>query len=157
MLILILTYGFFSFVLFGVVIFCTYFLVLAVQRHFRSARVIWLGICAVHLIAVLAFEYYHPETAGNLDEHRFAEQFQWLSTYPILVYCFPSSLFSFALGVALNRTFCSVVDSQTCDSELAFVAIWWLIPVALGYLQWFKLTPWLLKKLEKRFPALMTS
>ena len=103
-------------------------------------------------MAILAFDYYHTSMPGRLDESRFAEQFQWLSTLPTLIYCFPSSVFSFALGAAMSRVLCSIVGEQVCDSEVAFVIIWWLIPVTLGYLQWFKVFPPLLKKFQKRFP-----
>ena len=138
-------------VIFGALVLLAYFVV-ALRRNLRSARVFWIAVCVVHLIAILAFDYYHPSIAGSADEPRFAEQFQWLSIFPTLLYCFPSSVFSFGLAAALSHVLCSIVGEQACDSELAFVLIWWLIPVTFGYLQWFKVFPLLLKKFQERFP-----
>ena len=141
-------------VIFGAAVLFAYFVV-ALRRNLKSARAIWIAICLVHLIAILAFDYYHPSIAGSADEPRFAEQFQWLSIFPTLLYCFPSSVFSFGLAAALSHLLCSVVGEQACDSELAFVSIWWLIPVTLGYLQWFMVFPPLLKKFEKRLSGMV--
>jgi hypothetical protein len=138
-------------VIFGALVLLAYFVV-ALRRNLRSARAIWIAICVAHLIALLAFDHYRSSMPGSLEESRFAEQFQWLSFPPILLYCFPSSVFSFALGAALSRGLCSIVGEEACDSELAFVLIWWLIPVTFGYLQWFKVFPPLLKKFQKRYP-----
>jgi hypothetical protein len=141
-------------VIFGALVLLAYFVV-ALRRNLRSARVFWIAVCVAHLIGLLAFDYYHSyhsSMPGSLEESRFAEQFQWLSNLPTLFYCFPSSVFSFALGAALSRGLCSIVGEQACDSELAFVLIWWLIPVTFGYLQWFKVLPLLLKKFQERFP-----
>lgn len=144
-------------IIFGALVLFAYF-VETVRQHFSSARAIWIAVCVAHLIAILAFDHYHPDIPGNLDEPRFAEQFQWLSILPMLLYCFPSSVFSFALGAALqNGVLCPIFGPQACDSELAFVAIWWLVPVTLGYLQWFKLLPRLLRKFERRFPTQVIS
>jgi hypothetical protein len=123
---------------------------LVAVRYLSSPLTVWISICVVHLIAILAFEYYHPSVPGNLDEPRIAEQSQWLLIFPPLLYCFPSSVLSYALGAALSLSVCPIFGPQACDSELVSVGIWWLIPVVLGYLQWFKLFPWLLMKFEKR-------
>ena len=153
---IILSYWLFVFLLIlGILAFCAYFIG-AVRRNFRTARVIWIAICVVHLIAILALEQHYPSIAGSPDEPHIAEQFQWLSIFPMLVYCFPSSIFSFALGVGVDNLLCRIVSARACDSEFAFVAIWWLLPVTLGYLQWFAFVPWFLKRSEKRLPALMT-
>jgi hypothetical protein len=158
---IILTYWLFIFLLIlGIFVFFTYF-VGAIRRNLSSARAIWIAICGVHLIAILALEYYHSDIARNIDEPHVREQSVWLYNFPTLLYCFPSSVLSFALGASLDRMLCSIAGPKACDammdSFLAFVAIWWLPPVTLGYLQWFALTPWLLKKFEKRLPALTTS
>jgi hypothetical protein len=122
-----------------------------VVRDFRSARAIWISICIVHLMAFLAYDYYHPEIPGDPNQPRFAEQFQGISLLPMMAYCFPSSVLSYALGAALDHVLCPSLEA--CDSMLVFVPIWWLMPVTLGYLQWFRLFPWLLKKFENRPPA----
>jgi hypothetical protein len=72
-----------------------------------------------------------------------------------MLYCFPSSLLSFPLGALLNHVLCSIAGPKACDavthSMLAFLAISWLPPVTVGYLQWFTLLPWTLRKRKKRF------
>jgi hypothetical protein len=136
----------------GIFVFFRYLLG-AVRRNFRSARAIWIAICLVHLAAILAFNYYHPDIPGSPDEPRVGENFMGLSIFPTLIYCFPSSVLSFALGAFIDNLLCPIAGPQACDSTSAYLAIWWLLPVALGYLQWFTLIPWLLKKSEKRLPA----
>lgn len=120
-----------------------------VLRHFSSARAIWLAVVVAHLMAILAFEYYHLNIGNNLDEPRLAEQSQWLSNFPTMIYCFPSSILSFSFTFILSRSLCPIIGSQACDGVLVFVSIWWLIPVTLGYLQWFKAVPYLHKKFAK--------
>ena len=128
----------------------------AVRRNLRSARAFWIAVCVIHLTAVLAFDYYHPVIPGKLDDPHMLEESQWLSNFPTFVYCFPSSMLSLALEAAVSHVLCPIIGSQACDSNLAFVGIWWLIPVTLGYLQWFKSVPWMLKKYETRSPELTT-
>jgi hypothetical protein len=118
-------------------------------EHFKSARAIWVALVVAHLMAILAFEYYHLSIGGNLDEPRLAEQSQWLSNFPTMIYCFPSSILSFSITFVLSRLLCPVIGPQACDGELVFVGIWWLIPVTLGYLQWFKALPYLHRKFAK--------
>jgi hypothetical protein len=160
-LLLILTYWLFMFLLIlGVLVFVAYF-VGVVRRKPNSARAIWITICLVHLIAILALEYYHSDIARNIDEPRVMEQSVWLYNFPTLLYCFPSSVLSWALGAGLDRLLCSIAGPKACDSMMnsmsEFVAIWWLLPVTIGYLQWFKLVPWLLKRFEKRTSAMSPS
>jgi hypothetical protein len=126
----------------------------AVRRNFRSARAIWIAVCLVHLTALLAVDYYHPVVPGKLDDPHILEESQWLSNFPTFVYCFPSSILAIALEWAVSSVLCPIVGEQACDSELAFVGLWWLIPVTLGYLQWFILLPWLFKTSERRSPEL---
>ena len=118
-------------------------------RHFKSARAIWVAVVVAHLTAILAFEYYHPSIGNSLDEPRIAEQSQWLSNFPTMIYCFPSSILSFSFTFMLSRLLCPIIGEQACDGTLVFVGLWWLIPVTLGYLQWFKALPYLHKKFAK--------
>ncbi len=118
-------------------------------RHFKTARAVWVAVAVAHLMAVFAFEYYHPSIRGDLNEPRLAEQSQWLSNFPTMIYCFPSSILSFSFTFILSRLLCPIIGPGSCDGELAFVSIWWLIPVTLGYLQWFKALPYLHKKFAK--------
>lgn len=118
-------------------------------RHFKSARAIWMAVVVAHLIAILAFEYYHQSIPGPLDEPRVAEQSQWLSNFPTMIYCFPSSVLSFSFTYILSRLLCPTFGEQACDGMFVFVGLWWLIPVTLGYLQWFKALPFLHKKFAK--------
>jgi|HubBroStandDraft_6_1064221.scaffolds.fasta_scaffold207209_2 hypothetical protein len=160
-LLLILAYWLFMFLLIlGIFVSCAYF-VGAVRRNPNSARTIWIAICLAHLIAILTFDYYHSDIARNIDEPHVMEQSVWLDNFPTMLYCFPSSVLSFALGAALNHVLCSIAGPKACDSVMnsmsEFVAILWLLPVTIGYLQWFKLVPWLLKKFEKRTPAMSPS
>ena len=151
LLLLFLSYFLIIFIALVPIAFFAFF----VARHFRPARAVWITVCVVHLIAFLAFDYHHPEIPGNHAEPRFAEAFQWFSLLPTMIYCFPSSMLSWPLGAALNRVLCA--RPETCDSMLVLVPIWWLIPVTLGYLQWFALFPWLLKKFEQRSPQIVDS
>lgn len=120
-----------------------------VLRHFKSARALWVVVVLAHLTAILAFKYYHPSIPGNLDEPRVAEQSQWLSNFPTMIYCFPSSVLSFSFTYIFSRLLCPIVGEQACDGMLVFVGLWWLIPVTLGYVQWFQALPYLHKKFAK--------
>ena len=120
-----------------------------VLRDSKSARALWVAVVVAHLMAVFVFEYYHPSIGNNLDEPRIAEQSQWLSNFPTMIYCFPSSILSFSFTFILSRSLCPIIGDQACDGMLVFVGLWWLIPVTLGYLQWFKALPYLHKKFAK--------
>ncbi len=120
-----------------------------VLRHFKSARAVWVAVVLAHLTAILAFEYYHPSIPGSFDEPRVAEQSQWLSNFPTMIYCFPSSILSLSFTFIMSRWLCPIIGEQACDGMLVFVGLWWLIPVTLGYFQWFKALPYLHKKFAK--------
>lgn len=157
----ILTYWLLVFLLvLGILVSLAYFIG-AIRRNLSSARTIWISICVVHLIGILALDYYHSDIARNIDEPYIREQSVWLYNFPTLLYCFPSSVLSWALGAGLDRLLCSIAGPKAYDSMMnsmfEFVAIWWLLPVTIGYLQWFKLVPWLLKRFEKRTPAVSPS
>jgi uncharacterized membrane protein YbhN (UPF0104 family) len=161
LLLIILMYLVLSFsVVLGLYVFFVYF-VGAIRQNLPSARAIWISICVIHLMAILVFEYYHSHIVANFDEPQVREQSVWLFNFPTMLYCFPSSVLSFPLEAALNHVLCSIAGPKACDammdSLLASVAIWWLPPVTLGYLQWFKLVPWLLKRFEKQTSAMTTS
>lgn len=86
--------------------------------HFKSARAIWVAVVVAHLMAILAFEYYHPSMGNSLDEPRIAEQSQWLSNFPTMIYCFPSSILSFSFTFMLSRLLCPIIGAQACDGML---------------------------------------
>ena len=146
--VLILIFLAYALCFFGLLL-ATFWFGLFALRHFKSARAIWVAVVLAHLTAILAFEYYHPSIPGNLDEPRVAAQSQWLSNFPTMIYCFPSSILSFSFTYILSRLLCPIIGEQACNGMLVFVGLWWLIPVTLGYVQWFQALPYLHKKFAK--------
>ena len=103
-----------------------------------SAAFVWLGACSFVLIITLAG--YEPGPRAD------AGQFFILA---MLALTFPAGLIPISIFAAV-----SAVGQATGSAPLEVIPAWagfttlWLSLLAAGYLQWFKVLPWLWRKLR---------
>lgn len=113
------------------------------NRSERLARGGWIGLCLVVIVFASAIA-----SSIQPDAHKAAEIF---FAYAMLTLSFPigflGPFFVSGLDYLLNLEMLGFYGSN-------FVA--WLVFFVLGYLQWFKLLPWLIAKWRSRHAAPMS-
>ena len=68
----------------------------------------------------------------------------------MLALTFPAGLLSLALIAAINYGIHHFVDQGANSYVYTELLIVWCVLFATGYLQWFKLLPWLIGKIVRR-------
>ena len=108
---------------------------------FAVFRGIWVSACVV-VLGITLYSY-----IGVIDSD--AEVFMLGA---MLVLCFPSCLL-YALSFALIEAACETIFGKFIPNTLALIILNWLGFFMAGYVQWFIVLPWLVKKWRKRVVA----
>jgi hypothetical protein len=115
----------------------------------RAAKLGWVGLC----ILILAVSLYLGDPGVKRDIDIFL-------VWSMLVLCFPSSglivlLFAGA-SYLLYQHFSIAPSAERATTFYAYLFLTWLAFFVVGYIQWFKLLPYLIAKLRARKKTITT-
>jgi uncharacterized membrane protein YedE/YeeE len=105
---------------------------------------VWVSLALVCLILALILFHDFP-----INEGRPNDGVESVLGYFMLVLCFPSGWISLAL-IKLVQTIASATTGKVIPTSYAWLTVEWLVFLVTGYVQWFVLLPWLLRKWQTR-------
>jgi hypothetical protein len=102
------------------------------RRGSRIAAFLWFAVCVC--VFILA-------ACRNGDRAGLA------LTYASVVLTFPACFLAIAIAVAFS-SIASLISGAPLPETLASLAAFWALVTIMGYVQWFVIVPWLLRKLN---------
>jgi hypothetical protein len=106
-------------------------------NRFAVIRAVWLILAVVCLIFALAISAQDIPSAQK--------DASTVLTFTVLALSFPLGL--------LGALIVSAVSQSMGQPSVVSLVVIWLLFVALGYLQWFKLVPWAVRRIRERKQA----